>query len=171
MMLHHCVTVGLVLGSYVTDELNIGLIVLFVHDASDIVLDLMKMANYLKVEDTHGFFVTEICFVSCVISWAYLRLYKFPCIIYYGVWLGIAEHCSHVVGSNNWEAVTNTNFAAPALILLSTLVVLHIYWFTLLIRIAIKLLTSKEGSNAAGKVVYEGASGSDICSDDDRKKR
>ena len=53
-MLHHCVTVALVLFSYLNGELAIGVIVLLVHDCSDILLDMMKMANYLKVENTHG---------------------------------------------------------------------------------------------------------------------
>ena len=40
------------------------------HDVSDIFLDLMKMANYLKVEGAHGLYVTEICFVlNTYVSW------------------------------------------------------------------------------------------------------
>ena len=55
------------------------------HDISDIFLDLMKMANYLKVEGAHGYYVTEICFVlNTYVSWPYLRLYVFPLHIIWG---------------------------------------------------------------------------------------
>ena len=51
-----------------------GMLVLFVHDISDIFLDLMKMANYLKLEQGHGYFITEMAYTSCLVSWAYFRL-------------------------------------------------------------------------------------------------
>merc|ERR1711934_1024432 len=77
MMSHHVITVGLVLNSFVHNELPIGLLVLMIHDGSDVFLDLMKMANYLKLEDMHGMFLTEASFVLCWITWAYLRFYRF----------------------------------------------------------------------------------------------
>ena len=70
MMAHHVLTVALILNSFVANEMAIGLVVLTCHDVSDIVLDLMKMANYLKVEDSHGFFVTEVFFVlNTYVAW------------------------------------------------------------------------------------------------------
>jgi hypothetical protein len=41
-----------------------------VHDVSDVFLDVMKMANYLKVEGPSGMYATEIAFVvNTYISW------------------------------------------------------------------------------------------------------
>ena len=48
MMLHHCVTIALMLFSQINNQHAIGLVVVFCHDLSDVFLDLMKMSNYLK---------------------------------------------------------------------------------------------------------------------------
>ena len=50
MYLHHIVTIMLVWGSYSYNYLRIGTGVLFVHDSSDIFVDLLKIFNYLKLE-------------------------------------------------------------------------------------------------------------------------
>ena len=50
MYLHHIVTIMLVWGSYSYNYLRIGTVVLFVHDSSDIFVDLLKIFNYLKLE-------------------------------------------------------------------------------------------------------------------------
>ena len=55
---------------YVSGQLRVGLLVLAVHDISDVFLDIMKMANYLKVEGPSGLFLTEIAFViNTYITW------------------------------------------------------------------------------------------------------
>jgi len=46
MMLHHVLTVWLILNSFVANELPIGLVVLACHDISDVALDLMKMVTH-----------------------------------------------------------------------------------------------------------------------------
>eukprot|EP00976_Prorocentrum_cordatum_P076357 1182275-Prorocentrum_minimum.AAC.1 len=43
-----------------SNELPIGLVVLAIHDSSDVVLDLMKMANYLKLEGLKSLFLVEV---------------------------------------------------------------------------------------------------------------
>ena len=66
------------------------MLVLIVHDSSDVVLDMMKLANYFKLENSHGFFITEFCFfLNTFVSWPLLRLYYFPKkVIYEGVIVG-----------------------------------------------------------------------------------
>jgi hypothetical protein len=55
---------------YVSGQLRVGLLILCVHDVSDVFLDVMKMANYLKVEGPSGMYATEIAFVvNTYISW------------------------------------------------------------------------------------------------------
>ena len=48
-----------------------------------------------RIEDTHGFFCTEILFfINTYCSWTYLRLYVFPVyVIYYGSFLGYFGSC------------------------------------------------------------------------------
>jgi hypothetical protein len=47
MFTHHVVTHALVLGSYMSGYLRIGVFVLLIHDVSDVPLDLLKMTNYM----------------------------------------------------------------------------------------------------------------------------
>ena len=84
--------------------LRIGLLVLLVHDISDIPIDFMKvrsvmsyhqhavlqicflflrvlssqMVNFLKLEGPRGFFLSEIGYAATMIGWVYFRLYQFP---------------------------------------------------------------------------------------------
>ena len=90
MMLHHIVTIMLVLASLLFKEHPMGMLVLIVHDSSDVFLDLMKLANYFKLENSHGYFITEFCFfMNTFVSWPFMRLYYFPkWVIWEGVIVG-----------------------------------------------------------------------------------
>merc|ERR1712146_295120 len=58
----------------------------------DIVVDLLKLANYLKLEGPRGLFLTEGFFLLNFITWAYLRLYVYPMhCVFNGVWYGSRE--------------------------------------------------------------------------------
>eukprot|EP00457_Paulinella_chromatophora_P005663 gb/GEZN01005680.1/.p1 GENE.gb/GEZN01005680.1/~~gb/GEZN01005680.1/.p1 ORF type:complete len:388 (+),score=36.46 gb/GEZN01005680.1/:174-1166(+) len=78
MYAHHLVTILLVLGSHVRGFHEIGIAVLFVHDISDIPVDLIKMMNYCSLTDKKAFFMGEITFVGALIVWAYMRMYILP---------------------------------------------------------------------------------------------
>ena len=54
MLTHHMLTVALVTFSFVHNEHAFGLLVLTAHDVSDVILDLLKLVNYLKLEGGHG---------------------------------------------------------------------------------------------------------------------
>lgn len=49
MYLHHIVTIALLYTSYWYNYMRIGVIVLYLHDVSDIVVDLLKIFNYCQV--------------------------------------------------------------------------------------------------------------------------
>jgi hypothetical protein len=72
------VTIALVGLSWACGYMRVGVLVLFVHDFSDIFVDLLKMVNYLKLENRRGLFASEIAYIVCVLSWVYFRLYEFP---------------------------------------------------------------------------------------------
>eukprot|EP00937_MAST-01D_sp_MAST-1D-sp2_P001479 g1479.t1 len=163
MMAHHVITVGLITSSLINDQLPIGLVVLTCHDASDVVLDLMKMANYLKVEDTHGLFVVEVLFVTnTYISWPYFRLYMFPVYVVSGAFFGYHARCAtngHAGDPwNNWSPLSADgrplgNWLSST-IGLTALFCLHVYWFLLLHRIGMRILRG-EDPNKAGNAEYE----------------
>lgn len=167
MMLHHCFTIMLVLFSLLASELPIGLLILFIHDASDVVLDMMKMANYLKVEDAHGFFMTEILFVLNLVTWVYFRLYRFPIfVVYGGVWLGYSSQCGVPEAVGTLAKCYTAGTCLTSCVLLSALCCLHVFWFYLILRIAARLLSGKNANDAA-KAEYEGNSGADASDKND----
>ena len=161
MMLHHIVTFTLILYSMLNGELAIGLVVLFVHDASDVVLDLMKMLNYLKMEGAHGWFAVEAMFVCNLFSWAYFRLYVFPVyVVYRGAYVGYANQCGAEGTVGHFARCQSAGSCLQSDIGLCVLCCLHVFWFGLLLRIAAKLLTGT-GASQAGREDYEGLSESD----------
>ena len=54
MYVHHVVTIALVWGSYSYNYVRIGTVVLYLHDLSDIMVDLLKLTNYMKLEGPKG---------------------------------------------------------------------------------------------------------------------
>ena len=73
MYLHHVVTIALILGSYRFGCLRVGHIVLLLHDACDIPLDLLKMTNYMNLDEKSGTYLVELSFVSTIVGWIYTR--------------------------------------------------------------------------------------------------
>ena len=89
MMLHHIVTIMLVLASLLFKEHPMGMVVLLLHDSSDVVLDMMKLANYFKLENSHGYYITEFCFfMNTFVSWPFIRLFYFPKMV---IWEGVIK--------------------------------------------------------------------------------
>lgn len=159
MMLHHIVTISLVMSSLLQEQLAIGLIVLLVHDATDIFIDLLKLTNYLKLTDAHGFFLVEIAFTMNLVSWFYFRLYKFPMeVIYKGAWLG-GTACLPGSGTVMDKCLEHSVFCFGNIGALLILFVLHVFWFFLFLRILQRILAGD--ASEAGKHEYEGVSGSD----------
>ena len=156
-MLHHCITVGLILAAWLNGEHAVGLVILYVHDTSDVVLDLMKICNYLKLEDGHGLYITETFFVGNLVSWVYYRMYVYPLhILYHGSVVGFFVHCGE--GTPNYSA--EASFLHKWCIFgCSLLACLHVFWFCLFLRIAHKLVNGS--ASQAGKEEYEGGSESD----------
>jgi len=81
MSIHHLVTIALLAVSYSMNLVAIGTVVLFLHDTSDIVVDLLKLANYLKLEGVRRGCLVELIFVTNFFTWGFCRLYKFATLI------------------------------------------------------------------------------------------
>ena len=100
MYVHHLVTIMLVWGSYSNNYMRAGTVVLFLHDSSDVFMDLLKIFNYLKLEGKKGYFLVETAFLVNLLVWPYTRLYIFPMrIVWSGVWRGSREVVMHHVAS------------------------------------------------------------------------
>ncbi|KAK9811896.1 hypothetical protein WJX72_012030 [[Myrmecia] bisecta] len=123
MMTHHLATLALIVLSYSADFVRVGSSIMVLHDACDIFLEGAKMLNYLKFEKT-----STAVFVVFVIVWIALRLVYFP------FWI------IHSTSWGMWTVLdykTQSSWTIDALnAMLYLLLVMHIYWFVLIMKIA-----------------------------------
>ena len=73
MVLHHAVTLGLIGGCLATDALSVGVLVVFLHDATDLLVELTKLSHYLDLHGPTRGYVAEICFVINLGVWVAVR--------------------------------------------------------------------------------------------------
>lgn len=122
MAVHHVVTIILIVSCIVFRLERIGLLVLVVHDVADIFLEAGKLSNYLGSEaGSTGFFV------SLIVVWVISRLYYFPVKVIRSVYfehylMFDAPYCNYFTG------------------LLCVLLVLHVYWFKLILKTFFKTI-------------------------------
>lgn len=127
-MSHHVATFILLVLSYVSRFARVGSVVLALHDASDVFLEVGKMSKYSGAEALASF-----SFVLFVLSWVILRL------IYYPFW---------ILWSTSYEVIQTLDkdkhkVEGPIYyylfnFLLFSLLVLHIYWWVLMYRMLVK---------------------------------
>ena len=125
MLLHHTCTVSLILGSYLTNYSNVGSIVLFVHNISDLPNHVTKLFLRIKVPKVF----CNVAGIIFMLSFIYFRIYVFSQIIYtiyfYITW--------------KWGWVT---FSME--ILLVFLLIMNINWTSILVYKFIGLLRNIE---------------------------
>lgn len=136
MYTHHATSIVLVAGSACIGQERIGLMVLFLHHVSDIVLHTCQSAHYLGWDRDHcplGFPIAEVLFVCNMLCWVYTRLYLFPTKI---IWTVTFEmHEDYICGG---EGVV---YCQSLSVLLFVLQAMHIYWFYEMVMVLVKLLT------------------------------
>ncbi|KAG6609224.1 Longevity-assurance protein (LAC1) [Phytophthora cinnamomi] len=167
MMTHHVVTIALVTWSYAVGFLPVGVVVLLLHDMTDIPLDMLKMANYLKIEGVPGLFTSEILFVITIVLWFYYRVYQYPTKLLYTTMVENREASMTMADAHDFTQL----FPHPGPpswllfnVLLTTLYCLHIWWGLLLVRVLVGVVT--KGAHDTAKEEYEGTS-----SDSDNEKK
>ncbi|KAK9865454.1 hypothetical protein WJX84_003860 [Apatococcus fuscideae] len=120
MMIHHLATVSLIVGSYYLNYLRVGSVIMLLHDASDILMELAKMMQYLKAETA-----SVVTFAAFMISWVVLRLGILPFIIIPSAWWESPKVIGHFPMAGEWLVG-----------LLVLLVCIHVYWFSIIVQIA-----------------------------------
>jgi len=155
MYVHHLATILLVFGSHAVEQWRIGIIVLYCHDTSDIVIDLLKLSGHFNLGGAKGLFTSEILFISTLISWVYYRLYRFPVYVIYSSCIYSRVYSFDPPDhSSFWEHLHKDFWAYgngiwwQSNILLILLLCLHFWWFYLLLRIAYKLTTGASTKDA-----------------------
>ncbi|XP_030449504.1 ASC1-like protein [Syzygium oleosum] len=132
-MSHHVATVILIVLSYIFRFARVGSVVLALHDASDIFLEVGKMSKYSGAE-----MIASGAFILFVLSWIILRLIYYPFWIIwstsYEVLLTLDKE-KHPVDGPIYYYVFNS--------LLICLLVLHVYWWVLIFRMLVKQIQAR----------------------------
>jgi hypothetical protein len=157
MMLHHVATNLLILGSSRCRLTRIGSMVFFIHDVSDVPVDLSKLAHFVRFKVT-----TVTCFCAMVGVWCYTRLYLLPFIIYRSVLTQSSYVCGYTCqdqtpsaskGNEMGKAVRTVEGVSPILYLVyrhafyglvAFLILLHLVWFLMFLRIFHSLIFKRK---------------------------
>ncbi|KAL1123364.1 hypothetical protein AAG570_002449 [Ranatra chinensis] len=126
MFIHHIATIVLMDFSWVCNLHRVGTLVLLVHDCADIFLEAAKMAKYAKYQK-----VCDTLFAIFTILWIVTRLGIFPFWILYSTTVTAPR-------------TVNTTFPAYYIFngLLYLLLILHIFWTHLILKIAYQAIAS-----------------------------
>ncbi|KAK9908166.1 hypothetical protein WJX75_003679 [Coccomyxa subellipsoidea] len=126
MLLHHVATSSLIAVSYFFSYARVGSIVMLLHDPSDIFLEGAKICNYADWD-----LPATSLFAALLVSWLALRLVLLPFWVVRSCLFGV----QHVLG---YLPRYNTVMSA----VLCLLIVLHVYWFSMIARIAWEKVTT-----------------------------
>ncbi|XP_033112360.1 ceramide synthase 1-like [Anneissia japonica] len=135
MLIHHFLTLSLVGFSYASRYHNIGLLVFFLHDITDVFLENSKLLIYFKIRRGKKYPINDqlanVGFAGFSLSWFVCRLYWFPL-------------------KALWSASKVTDFddrRMPFVLLLNSmlwvLLVMNIWWFTFILSMLYKVITGQ----------------------------
>ena len=133
MFIHHIVTIALIVFSYCTGFLRVGCIIMLTHDVSDIFLESAKIFNYIAKVRPWAQPMTDILFLGFAIVFFLSRLVYFPFYIIHSAFTTPLDIIPHDDG-----IVTIPVFHG----LLLVLQVLHIFWFSLIVKLLVKVMAS-----------------------------
>lgn len=131
MIVHHLITITLILASFLTNFTRIGTSILLVHDFADVFLEFGKCINYIsKSPESKAWAspLTDACFACFALSFFVTRLVIYPRFLLYS----FLYESAAIMGM--W----------PGYWLFSTMLVglqcLHVFWFYLIVRMIYRLM-------------------------------
>ncbi|KRZ97148.1 Transmembrane 9 superfamily member 3, partial [Trichinella sp. T8] len=128
MVFHHLLAITLLSFSWAARYDQVGILVLFLHDVSDVFLECAKIFKYLKFRDnTHYSFCEFLSNASFI-----FRLYWFPLKVLYTSFYG-----SVFLGPDDLPFIPVFNF------MLWLLFFINIYWFHFILMLIYNLATGK----------------------------
>ena len=110
--------------------------IFLIHDLSDVPIDMSKLANFVKWKTT-----TIICFVVMVLMWVVTRLTIFPFVVFRSV---LFESYENLVVRGTMDPALYEAYYIVFYLLLGALLLLHITWFLILLRIGWALVSKGE---------------------------
>lgn len=126
MLLHHLVTLSLIVFCFVTGHTAMGSLVTAIHDITHIPVHCTKIAM-----STSRITLVVVAYFSLVASWIHYRCYVFGAAIIYPIYLSRFEPRN---GNLNRHEVT------VYLMLLSTLWTLHLFWICSILRMGYRFV-------------------------------
>ena len=130
-LIHHFTAISLLCISYYANVVRIGILVLLLHDPADLVLQFGKFCRVIHLK-----LITDCCFVALVLVWFATRIVIFPYqAIGACVWEFYEQH------GPGWA---DQPFMALCIAFLSVLYVLHLYWFYLILRIMVRVISGEK---------------------------
>ncbi|GBF93647.1 hypothetical protein Rsub_06750 [Raphidocelis subcapitata] len=120
MFTHHLVTVGLLAASLANSFWRVGCVVMALHDACDVLMEAAKVFNYTDRDAA-----ATASFAGFLVSWAVLRLGALPALV-------IRSAVRELPDALGGRPPMWWGFCGGLLLLLA----LHVYWFTLIVRVA-----------------------------------
>lgn len=153
LFLHHVVTVGLVGMSYLYGYVRAGMLILALHDFGDIFLYFAKYIHYLGYSG-----IDSAIFAVFALAFYVTRLVMYSRIVY-AITFETLSAVIVVPSLNNWAMYFDTYLWHYAFFVLfmTTLLMLHCFWFVLILRMIYREVVLGK------KVAEEG----DIRSDDE----
>lgn len=136
MFVHHLVTNTLIFLSSHYRFTRVGSTVFMLHDLSDVLGDMSKLAHFMKLE-----VATIICFVIMVLLWLITRLVIFPFVICKSFWVDSYEY---MVLMGTLDPSIHNTFYILFSALLGTLILLNMIWFLMFLRMGWKLIKTGE---------------------------
>mmetsp|Transcript_67691 Transcript_67691/g.107438 ORF Transcript_67691/g.107438 Transcript_67691/m.107438 type:complete len:400 (-) Transcript_67691:90-1289(-) len=146
LLIHHWTTLALMMGSFMAGNVRNGCVVLAIHECSDIFLESAKVCGYCSL-----YWVADIFFVFFFLSWVVFRMFFFCQKVLWTV-----AYCG---GTTLWYKNHPLLYPWICVGMLYLLEGLHIYWFTLIMKIVLR--------KVLGKRIADVRSGSDTESDNE----
>ncbi|XP_060620015.2 ceramide synthase 5 [Anolis sagrei] len=147
MFIHHLATIGLITFSYMNKMVRVGTLVLCVHDASDIFLEMAKLANYAKYQR-----LCDATFILFCVVFIVTRLGIYP------IWI------LNTTLFESWEIIGPYPSWWLFNGLLLVLQILHVSWSYFIIRIAYKALARGKVSKDERSDVESSSEEEDVTS-------
>jgi ceramide synthetase len=129
----HCFDLLVSFSLYRCSFSRVGSVVLALHDASDVFLEVGKMSKYSGAER-----IASFSFILFVLSWIILRLIYYPFWILWSTSYEVVlelDKDKHPIEGPIYYYMFNT--------LLYCLLVLHIYWWVLMYRMLVKQIQDR----------------------------
>jgi len=145
-VVHHCVESALVCTSLLVSMTRIGLYLFAFHDPSDFWLQLGKIPTYIlpgkkKANQEVHFLLKHfptLCFFPFFLTWLVLRLMALPSLLWWMIWRYPGENDFPGACKPFWHSAFYAFMP-----LMGALVVLHLVWFRLIVKMAIEQISGK----------------------------